>query len=83
MEERPSRYTTSELVDMLGLNKTTVISVMKRAHELDPKHVKMTQGKRRKLYLSYVSEDEVQTAAEASPGSGESDRVKLELMAMT
>ncbi len=83
MEERPSRYTTSELVDMLGLNKTTVISVMKRAHELDPKHVKMTQGKRRKLYLSYVSEGEVQTTAEASPGSGESDRVKLELMAMT
>ncbi len=83
MEERPSRYTTSELVDMLGLNKTTVISVMKRAHELDPKHVKMTQGKRRKLYLSYVSEGEVQTTAEASPGSGESDRAKLELMAMT
>ena len=83
MEERPSRYTTSELVDMLGLNKTTVISVMKRAHELDPKHVKMTQGKRRKLYLSYVSEGDVQTTAEVSPGSGESDRVKLELMAMT
>ena len=62
MDERPGRYITSELVDMLGLNKTTVISVMKRAHELDPKHVKMTQGKRRKLYLSYVSEDETQTA---------------------
>ena len=83
MEERPGRYTTSELVDMLGLNKTTVISVMKRAHELDPKHVKMTQGKRRKLYLSYVSEGEVQTTEESSSGSGESDRQKLELMAMT
>ena len=82
MGERPGRYTTSELVDMLGLNKTTVISVMKRAHELDPKHVKITQGKRRKLYLSYVSEDEAQTT-EASPESGESDRMKLELMAMT
>ena len=82
MDEKPGRYTTSELVDMLGLNKTTVISVMKRAHELDPKHVKMTQGKRRKLYLSYVSEGEAQTA-EAASGSGESDRMKLELMAMT
>jgi hypothetical protein len=82
MEDRPGRYTTSELVDMLGLNKTTVISVMKRAHDLDPMHVKMTQGKRRKLYLSYASEDEVQKT-EASPGSGESDRMKLELMAMT
>ena len=82
MAERPGRYTTSELVDMLGLNKTTVISVMKRALELDPKHVKMSQGKRRKLYLAYVSEDDAQMA-ETTPGSGESDRMKLELMAMT
>ena len=82
MAERPGRYTTSELVDMLGLNKTTVISVMKRALELDPKHVKMSQGTRRKLYLAYISEDDAQIA-ETSPGSGESDRAKLELMAMT
>ena len=82
MEERPSRYTTSELVDMLGLNKTTVISVMKRALELDPKHVKMSQGKRRKLYLSYVSDEDTQKV-ESSSGTGESDRMKLELMAMT
>jgi hypothetical protein len=39
---------------MLGLNKTTVISVMKRAIALDPDHLKMTTGKRRKLYLAYV-----------------------------
>jgi len=80
--ERPGRYTTSELVDMLGLNKTTVISVMKRALDLDPRHVKMTQGKRRKLYLAYVPEEEAKIA-EADSGSSESDRVKLELMAMT
>ncbi len=80
--ERPGRYTTSELVDMLGLNKTTVISVMKRALELDPRHVKMTQGKRRKLYLAYVPEEEAKIA-ESDSGSSESDRVKLELMAMT
>jgi hypothetical protein len=67
---------------MLGLNKTTVISVMKRALELDPKHVKMTQGKRRKLYLAYVPEEEGQKA-EPETNSGESDRMKLELMAMT
>ena len=82
MAERPGRYTTSELVDMLGLNKTTVISVMKRALEIDPKHVKMSQGKRRKLYLAYVPEEEAKTA-DASLGSDESDRMKLELMAMT
>jgi len=82
IEERPGRYTTSELVDMLGLNKTTVISVMKRAYEIDPVHVKMTQGKRRKLYLSYVS-DEEGGSEQAAAGSGESDRIKLELMAMT
>jgi methylphosphotriester-DNA--protein-cysteine methyltransferase len=80
--ERPGRYTTSELVDMLGLNKTTVISVMKRAVDLDPKHVKITQGKRRKLYLAYVPEEEG-GEARTNTGSGESDRMKLELMAMT
>jgi DNA-binding MarR family transcriptional regulator len=83
MEERPGRYTTSELVEMLGLNKTTVISVMKRAHELEPIHVKMTQGKRRKLYLSYVSESEAQTTEGTPSESSGSDRQKLELMAMT
>jgi len=82
IEERPGRYTTSELVDMLGLNKTTVISVMKRAHELDPVHVKMTQGKRRKLYLSYVP-DEAGGSEQTAAGSEEPDRIKLELMAMT
>ena len=82
IEERPGRYTTSELVDMLGLNKTTVISVMKRAHDLDPVHVKMAQGKRRKLYLSYVP-DEASGSEPAAAGPGESDRLKLELMAMT
>jgi hypothetical protein len=82
MAERPGRYATSELVDMLGLNKTTVISVMKRALELDPKHVKMTQGKRRKLYLAYVPDEEGQKSKSES-NSGESDRMKLELMAMT
>lgn len=82
LSERPGRYTTSELVDMLGLNKTTVISVMKRALEIDPKHIRMTQGKRRKLYLAYVS-DEDAGRAEAETGSGEADRARLELMAMT
>ncbi len=82
MAERPGRYTTSDLVDMLGLNKTTVISVMKRALDLDPKHVKMSQGKRRKLFLAYVPEEDAKDA-EDSPGSTESDRMKLELMAMT
>jgi len=78
----PGRYTTSELVDMLGLNKTTVISVMKRALDLDPKHVKLTQGKRRKLYLAYVPDDETSMAG-SDVSSGEEDRAKLELMAMT
>jgi len=82
LAERPGRYTTSELVDMLGLNKTTVISVMKRALDLDPKHVKMTQGKRRKLYLAYVPDEEKQPV-EPEASSNETDPVKMELMAMT
>jgi hypothetical protein len=81
--ERPGRYTTSELVDMLGLNKTTVISVMKRAVDLDHR-VKLTQGKRRKLYLTYIPEEEGEAKiAESDPVAGSADRSKLELMAMT
>ncbi len=82
MMERPGIFTTNELVDMMGLNKTTVINVMKRAHELDPMHVKMSQGKRRKLYLSYVSDDEG-LKSEVPIGSEEADPMKMELMAMT
>jgi hypothetical protein len=82
MRERPGRYTTSELVDMLGLNKTTVISVMKRAIEIDPRHVKLTQGKRRKLYLSYIPEEDNQMV-DTGTSSGNEDRLRLELMAMT
>ncbi|NLX37906.1 MAG: hypothetical protein A4E50_00492 [Methanosaeta sp. PtaB.Bin087] len=84
MRERPGRYTTSELVEMLGLNKTTVITVMKRAVEMDPVHVKLTQGKRRKLYLSYIPEDqEPGERKEAESSSEGADRVRLELMSMT
>lgn len=83
ISERPGRYTTSELVDMLGLNKTTVISVMKRAVDIDPR-VKLTQGKRRKLYLTYIPEEDGQRKmAESDSTAGDGDRLKLELMAMT
>jgi hypothetical protein len=82
MAERPNRYTTNELVDMLGLNKTTVISVMKRAMELDPRHVKMSQGKRRKLFLTYIPDEESQIV-QSDASSNDTDRMKLELMAMT
>ena len=68
---------------MLGLNKTTVINVMKRAVDLDPR-VKLTQGKRRKLYLTYIPEEDGQRKmTESDSGAGDGDRLKLELMAMT
>jgi hypothetical protein len=54
LSKKEGSYTTNELLQMLGMNKTTVISIMKRAVELDPEHVKMTHGKRRKLSLEYV-----------------------------
>jgi hypothetical protein len=84
MGERPGKYTTSEIIEMLGLNKTTVISAMKRAVELDPLHMKLTQGKRRKLYLAYTPEDNgrgeiVTTEMDAD----NEDKVRLKLMAMT
>ena len=54
LSKKQGTCTTNELVEMLGLNKTTVITVMKRAVALDPDHLKLTSGKRRKLYLAYV-----------------------------
>jgi len=84
MSERPGKYTTSELVDMLGLNKTTVISVMKRAADMDPKHIRLTQGKRKKLNLAYVPDEEGSGEMSVSDSdSGDKDRMRLELMAMT
>jgi len=54
LSKKQGGYTTNELVEMLDLNKTTVITVMKRAVALDPDHLKLTAGKRRKLSLAYV-----------------------------
>jgi uncharacterized membrane protein len=54
LSKKHGSYTTNELVEILGLNKTTVINVMKRAVALDPDHIKMTKGKRRKFSLAYV-----------------------------
>jgi uncharacterized membrane protein len=54
LSKKQGSYTTNELVEILGLNKTTVITVMKRAVALDPNHLKLTKGKRRKLSLAYV-----------------------------
>jgi len=54
LKKKQGSCTTNELVEMLGLNKTTVITVMKRAVALDPDHLKLTAGKRRKLSLAYV-----------------------------
>jgi hypothetical protein len=83
MSERPGRFSTSDLVEMLGLNKTTVISVMKRAVDLDPKHVKLTQGKRRKLTLAYIPDEGNSGEMMESAEGGDEDRIRLELMAMT
>jgi len=54
LSKKQGSCTTNELVEMLGLNKTTVITVMKRAVALEPDHLKLTAGKRRKLYLAYI-----------------------------
>jgi hypothetical protein len=79
LKDRPGRYATRDLMDVMGLNKNTIIRVMKRAIEIDPRHVKLTQGKRRKLYLSYILEGKVDT----DTSSGNEDRLRLELMSMT
>lgn len=54
LSKEQGSYTANELVEMLGLNKTTVIIAIKRAVALDPDHLKLTRGKRRKLNLAYI-----------------------------
>jgi len=81
--ERPGRYATGELVDMLGLNKTTVINAMKRAEKLDPRRIKLTQGKRRKLFLAYIPESYNDNATQVDADPSNDDRVRQELMALT
>jgi len=54
LSKKRGSYATNELVEILGLNKTTVITVMKRAIALEPDHLKLTMGKRRKLSLAFV-----------------------------
>jgi hypothetical protein len=79
LKDRPGRHATQDLVDMMGLNKVTIIRVMKRAIEIDPVHIKLTRGKGRKLYLSYIPEGNVDTGT----SSDNEDRLRLELMGMT
>jgi hypothetical protein len=54
VSKKQGSYTADEIMDMLDLSKTTVISVMKRAVALDPDRLKLTRGERRKLSLAYV-----------------------------
>jgi hypothetical protein len=75
LKDRPGRYTTHDLVDMLCINRVLVTQVMKRATEIDPKHVKLTRGKHRSFYISYIQEEFTQMA--------DDDRMRLELMSMT
>jgi hypothetical protein len=52
--QQDRRRTGCEPIEVHGLNKATVINVMNKAVALDQNHLKLTSGKRRKLYLEYV-----------------------------
>jgi hypothetical protein len=79
MIDRPGMYTTSELVGLLGLCTSMTIQTMRLTAAIDPVHVKLTQGKKRKFYLSYVPEGSV----DPGTNSGNEDRLRLELMALS
>jgi hypothetical protein len=73
--DRPGEYSVRDLVDMLGINRVLVWQVMKRAQDMDPKHIRLTKGKRRALYISYVQDEHAQVTVD--------DPTRLELMNMT
>lgn len=52
-ENPKTTYTTNDLISKMGLNKSTTIQIMKRAVELDPEHIKLETGERKRLYLTY------------------------------
>jgi hypothetical protein len=82
LKDRPGKYDTRDLMDMLGMHKNTVIRVMNRATEIDPVHIKLTRGKGRKLYLSYIPDGDNQMR-DTHTSSGNEDLLRLELMSMT
>lgn len=82
--ERPGSYSTNQLVDMMGMSKSAVLNIMKRAVEADPKHFKITQGKKKAFYLTYTPDVYPAPAGSITSsdiGSGNEDHTKLELMA--
>jgi hypothetical protein len=75
LTDRPGDYSVRDLAYMLGINRVLVSQVMKRDMEMDPKHIRLTKGKRRTLHISYVQEEYAQMAGD--------DRTRPGLMNMT
>ena len=75
LKDRPGRYATRDLVGVLGIHRVLVTQVMKRATEIDPKHIKLNKGAHRSFYISYIQTEDPQMA--------DDDRRRLELMSMT
>jgi hypothetical protein len=73
--DRPGDYTNRDLVKMLGINRVLVSQVMKRAQEMDPKHIRLTKGRHRAMYISYVQDEPSRADVD--------DLSRLELMNMT
>lgn len=56
LSNAPGVYTTTDISEMLGVVKSTAIRIMKKAAELDPEHIQLTYGTRKKIFIHYYPE---------------------------
>lgn len=75
LSKAPGVYTVEDITEMLSMGKPATIRVIRRAVELDPDHMKITTGSRRKIFVHYRPEGMANLNENI-------DRVKLELMEM-
>lgn len=76
LSNAPGVYTVDDIMDMMSVGKPAAIKIIRRAVDLDPEHMKITTGSRKKIFVHYY--------LEGVRGKEEShiDHVKLELMEM-
>ncbi|HOK59307.1 MAG TPA: hypothetical protein PL047_09905 [Methanothrix sp.] len=56
LSKAPGVYTVEDITEMLSMGKPAAIRIIRRAAELDPDHVKITTGSRRKIFVHYHPE---------------------------
>lgn len=76
LSNAPGVYTVDDIMEMMSVGKPAAIKIIRRAVDLDPEHMKITTGSRKKIFVHYYLE------GVRSKEESHIDHVKLELMEM-